>query len=136
MYAGLVTDNSTGKTYLLNTNHDGTYGRMLTVDGNYNVNGKNVYITFNQAHDGSFGAITSGLSEVRASGVAESKRDSIPTDKGGSQQQTQQSTDRWWENLTIDDISEKNVENIEIVTDATGWTAGDTAPEHRPQWNQ
>ena len=35
MYAGLVTDKSTGKTYLLNTEHDGTYGRMLSIDGQY-----------------------------------------------------------------------------------------------------
>lgn len=79
IYAGLVTDNSTGKTYLLNTNHDGTYGRMLTVNGTYNVNGKSVYLEFNQNHNGSYGAITSGLSEARATGVTESKRDNIPT---------------------------------------------------------
>lgn len=83
MYAGLVTDNSTNKTYLLNTNHDGTYGRMLTVNGTYNVNGVNVYLEFNQNHDGTFGAITSGLSEARATGVTESKRDNIPTEDGG-----------------------------------------------------
>lgn len=80
MYAGLVTDKSTGKTYLLNTEHDGTYGRMLSIDGQYMVNGKSVYLTFNQNHDGTFGAITSGLSEVRSTGVKESTRDSIPTD--------------------------------------------------------
>ena len=28
MYSGLVTDKSTGKSYLLNVNHDGTFGRM------------------------------------------------------------------------------------------------------------
>lgn len=88
MYAGLVTDNSTGKTYLLNTNHDGTYGRMLTVDGTYNLNGRQVYLTFNQSHDGTFGAITSGLSEARNAGISESKRDSIPTDSTGSQPST------------------------------------------------
>lgn len=86
MYSGLVTDKSTGKSYLLNVNHDGTFGRMLTVDGIYNINGKDVYMTFNQAHDGSFGAITSGLSEVRNAGVNERQLDRIPTDNGGSQQ--------------------------------------------------
>ena len=56
MYSGLVTDKSTGKSYLLNVNHDGTYGRMLTVNGLYNINGVDVYMTFNQEHDGTFGA--------------------------------------------------------------------------------
>ena len=81
MYSGLITDESTGKSYLLNTNHDGTFGKMLTVDGTYNINGKDVSITFNQAHDGSFGAITSGLEEVRNTGVNEKKLDKIPTDE-------------------------------------------------------
>lgn len=91
MYAGLVTDQSTGKTYLLNTNHDGTYGRMISVNGTYNLNGKQVYLTFNQNHDGTFGAITSGLSEARSSGIAESRRDSIPTDSGVTSTQKSQS---------------------------------------------
>ena len=80
MYSGLVTDQSTGKSYLLNTQHDGTFGRMLTADGVYNVNGTNVYLTFNQNHDGTFGAITSGLNEVRSSGVRETSLAAIPTD--------------------------------------------------------
>ena len=80
MYSGLVTDQSTGKSYLLNTQHDGTFGRMLTTDGVYNVNGVNVYLTFNQNHDGTFGAITSGLNEVRSSGVRETSLSAIPTD--------------------------------------------------------
>lgn len=80
MYSGLVTDQSTGKSYLLNTQHDGTFGRMLTTDGVYNVNGTNVYLTFNQNHDGTFGAITSGLNEVRSSGVRETSLSAIPTD--------------------------------------------------------
>lgn len=80
MYSGLVTDQSTGKSYLLNTNHDGTYGRMLTQNGTYTVNGKSVYLTFNQAHDGSYGAILTGLSEARSSGVNEVSLPSIPTD--------------------------------------------------------
>ena len=80
MYSGLVTDQSTGKSYLLNTQHDGTFGRMLTTNGVYNVNGVNVYLTFNQQHDGTFGAITSGLNEVRSSGVRETSLSAIPTD--------------------------------------------------------
>ena len=80
MYSGLVTDQSTGKSYLLNTQHDGTFGRMLTTDGVYNVNGANVYLTFNQQHDGTFGAIISGLNEARNTGVRETSLAAIPTD--------------------------------------------------------
>lgn len=80
MFSGLITDQSTGKTYLLNTNHDGTYGRMLTADGAYNINGQNVYLTFNQNHDGTFGCITSGLLEVRGTGIEEKQLQSIPSD--------------------------------------------------------
>ena len=80
MYSGLVTDQSTGKTYLLNTNHDGTYGRMITTDGMVAVNEVSVYMTFNQNHDGSYGAITGGLTEARSTGVKETGLSSIPTD--------------------------------------------------------
>ena len=54
---------------------------MLTVNGMYNINGKDVYMTFNQEHDGTFGAIISGLTEVRSSGVNERQLDRIPTDE-------------------------------------------------------
>lgn len=92
MYSGLVTDKSTGKTYMLNTVHDGTFGRMLTKDGVYNVNGVDIYMTFNQAHDGTFGAITSGLTEARNAGVNERQLDKIPTDNGGSTNKTENVT--------------------------------------------
>ena len=86
MYAGLVTDLSTGKSYLLNTQHDGTFGKMLTQDGVYTVNGSQVYLTFNQSHDGSYGAITTGLSEARSTGVKETSLTSIPSDSASSTQ--------------------------------------------------
>lgn len=92
MYSGLVTDQSTGKSYLLNINHDGTFGRMLTVNGVYNVNGKDVYMTFNQEHDGTFGAILSGLAEVRSTGVNERTLDRIPTDEGNASASSSQSS--------------------------------------------
>ena len=88
MYAGLVTDQSTGKTYLMNTNHDGTFGRMISTNGVYNINGKSVQLTFNQNHDGTFGAITSGLSEARSTGVTEKSLASIPTADNTSQTKT------------------------------------------------
>lgn len=83
MYSGLVTDQSTGKSYLLNTNHDGTYGRMLTQNGTYTVNGKSVYLTFDQTHNGTFGAILTGLSEARSTGITEVALPSIPTESTG-----------------------------------------------------
>lgn len=86
MYAGLITDLSTGKSYLLNTQHDGTFGKMLTQNGVYTVNGSQVYLTFNQSHDGSYGAIQSGLSEVRSTGVQETSLTSIPSDSASSTQ--------------------------------------------------
>ena len=92
MFSGLITDQSTGKTYLLNTNHDGTYGRMLTADGTYTINGQNVYLTFNQEHNGTFGAITSGLSEVRNTGIAEKQLPSIPSDNNTEGDSTKSQT--------------------------------------------
>ena len=127
MYSGLVTDQSTGKSYLLNTQHDGTFGRMLTTDGVYNVNGTNVYLTFNQQHDGTYGAITNGLSEVRSSGVRETSLASIPTDsatgnasQGASATSQNQTTDAskpsWYgktpEQMTRDEL----YDYIEAVT--------------------
>lgn len=51
MFSGLVTDQSTGKSYLMNTQHDGTYG-----------------------------AIQSGLNEIRNTGINETSLSAIPTD--------------------------------------------------------
>lgn len=134
MYSGLVTDQSTGKSYLLNTQHDGTFGRMLTTDGVYNVNGVNVYLTFNQNHDGTFGAITSGLNEVRSSGVRETSLAAIPTDsatgntsQGASATSQNQSTDAskpsWYgktpEQMTRKELAEytEYLTGNEVITD-------------------
>ena len=112
MYSGLVTDQSTGKSYLLNTQHDGTFGRMLTTDGVYNVNGVNVYLTFNQNHDGTFGAITSGLSEVRSSGVRETSLAAIPTDSAtGGQTSNQPSQPSGQQTLTQNQTSSTQQSN-------------------------
>ena len=127
MYSGLVTDQSTGKSYLLNTQHDGTFGRMLTTDGVYNVNGVNVYLTFNQQHDGTFGAITSGLNEVRSSGVRETSLASIPTDSATgntsqgasatSQNQTTDASKPSWYGKTPEQMTQKELaEYTEYLT--------------------
>lgn len=134
MYSGLVTDQSTGKSYLLNTQHDGTFGRMLTTDGVYNVNGVNVYLTFNQNHDGTFGAITSGLNEVRSSGVRETSLSAIPTDSATgntsqdasatSQNQTTDASKPSWYGKTPEQMTRKELAEYteyltgnEVITD-------------------
>ena len=73
MYSGIVTDPSTGASYLLNTEHDGHFGRMVTANGAHTINGQTVYLTFNNTNpaDGTYGAITGGLTELRAAGVKE-----------------------------------------------------------------
>lgn len=69
MNAGLFQDDK-GDYYLLNPNHDGTYGRLLTGDSNGNLhlsyNGSEVDIQFSQVHDGTFGKIISGLDALKA----------------------------------------------------------------------
>ena len=115
MYSGLVTDQSTGKSYLLNTQHDGTFGKMLTADGVYNINGVNVYLTFNQQHDGTYGAITSGLSEVRSSGVRETSLASIPTDSAtATQSSSTQSNQTATQNQ--DSNTQQNIDGLKPAT--------------------
>ena len=91
MSSGIIFDESTGKSYLLNTEHDGTYGKMLTQDGAHNVNGVTVYLTFDQNHNGTYGAITSGLSEARSTGVKETSLTSIPSDSASASSSSTQS---------------------------------------------
>lgn len=117
MYSGLVTDQSTGKSYLLNTQHDGTFGRMLTTDGVYNINGVNVYLTFNQNHDGTFGAITSGLNEVRSSGVRETSLAAIPTDSATGGQTSGQQTST--QNQTSQNSSQQNTQSSNANSSGT-----------------
>ena len=114
MYAGLVTDQSTGKTYLMNVSHDGTFGRMLSTNGVYNINGKSISLTFNQNHDGTFGAITSGLQEVRNTGVTEKSLSSIPTadntttqTKNNQTSQTNANGEKTWNGMTEQEILDK-----------------------------
>ena len=129
MYSGLVTDQSTGKSYLLNTQHDGTFGRMLTTDGVYNVNGVNVYLTFNQQHDGTYGAITSGLSEVRSSGVRETSLAAIPTDSAtGGQTSNQPSQPSGQQTLTQNQTSSTQQSNQASNVDSSGTWKPNKAP--------
>lgn len=111
MYAGLITDQSTGCTYLLNVNHDGTYGRMVTANGAYNVNGRQLSVTFNQNHDGTFGAITSGLSGLRDAGVNETTLAAIPVAQTTpvSNQQSGNSTQQRTQTQVPDDLPDGGV---------------------------
>ena len=73
MFSGIITDQRTGASYLLETEHNGHFGRMISANGAYTLNGKTVYLTFNNANpsDATYGAITSGLSELRSTGISE-----------------------------------------------------------------
>lgn len=110
MYSGIVTDQSTNKSYLLNPNHDGTFGKMLTQDGTYNINGQTLYLTFNQSHDGTYGAILTGLSELRDSGIAEQSLLSVPSDSSGISSNTQETQSH---GLTNNGISEEDRQRYE-----------------------
>ena len=95
---------------------------------------------FNQAHDGTFGAITNGLDSVREAGINETKLASIPTDNGGSsdlgsgsggqqeqstntQQSTGNSTADRWANLSADDLRDDSAH----LDTTGGWSVGDTS---------
>ena len=84
MYAGLIHDTLTDKWYYCQTEHDGYYGRMAHVDGVYTVNNQQVHLTFNQNHDGTFGAITSGLSSLQSTGVASQDVAGLPTESSNA----------------------------------------------------
>ena len=90
MYAGLIHDTITNKWYFCQTEHDGWYGRMAYTDGAYTVNGQTVYLTFNQQHDGTFGAITSGLDSIRSTGVITQDVAGIPEDSASATEAPQQ----------------------------------------------
>lgn len=89
--SGLVHDVLTGHYYYLETAHDGFYGRMAYTDGVYVVNSREVYLTFNQEHDGSFGAILSGISELQNTGIETSDIAGIPTESESASTSTDNS---------------------------------------------
>ena len=70
--------------YLYSNINDGYYGRMAHTDGVYTVNNQQVHLTFNQNHDGTFGAITSGLSSLQSTGVASQDVAGLPTESTGA----------------------------------------------------
>jgi len=107
MYAGLIHDTLTNRWYFCQTEHDGWYGRMAHVNGTYRVNGKEVELTFEQAHDGYFGAITSGLESLKETGIEVKDVTGIPTESASaskseekaSEENVNNNTDSDWEDL-------------------------------------
>lgn len=93
MYAGLIHDTITDRWYYCQIDHNGWYGRMAYTDGVYTVNGQQVYLTFNQLHDGTFGAITSGLESLRGAGVETQEVAGIPTESETATSNGMESTD-------------------------------------------
>ena len=125
MYSGIVTDPSTGASYLLNTEHDGHFGRMVTANGAYIINGQQVYLTFNNTNpaDGTYGAITGGLTELRAAGVKEvtkgaegtaPQKQAGPGDTNNAEQANNSgtgSTGDWWDLIERGGIGEGYIDN-------------------------
>lgn len=76
----LLSESGNNKLYFVVPAHGfGNIGRIL-------------YLTFNQQHDGTYGAITSGLSEARNTGVRETSLAAIPTDSATGGQTSNQQT--------------------------------------------
>ena len=133
MYSGLVTDQSTGKSYLLNTNHDGTFGRMLDVDGVYNINGVDVYLTFDQTHNGTHGAILTGLDSLRSTGVYEKQYDQIPIAQPETQTPTTTPTENPSTQSNSNGLSDEINDLLESLggsSSGVGGTSGDKVTLH------
>ena len=133
MYSGLVTDQSTGKSYLLNTNHDGTFGRMLDVDGVYNINGVDVYLTFDQTHNGTHGAILTGLDSLRSTGVYEKQYDKIPIAQPETQTPTTTPTENPSTQSNSNGLSDEINDLLESLggsSSGVGGTSGDKVTLH------
>ena len=84
MRTDLVYDSITNAYYMLNPNHDGTYGRMLDKAGTYKVNNIDVYMAFNQSHDGTYGKVIEGLESLKATGIKTTTVNGLPSASVGS----------------------------------------------------
>ena len=134
MYSGIVTDPGTGASYLLNTEHDGHFGRMVTANGAYIINGQQVYLTFNNTNpaDGTYGAITGGLTELRAAGVKEVTKGAEGTAPQTAEQTsvtTEANTGHWYDKYmkadgTLDFSRMTREEQEAYVTEQIGGEVG------------
>ena len=104
MYAGLIHDTLTDRWYFCQTEHNGWYGRMAHTDGLYTVNGQQVYLTFTQERLGYFGAITSGLESLRATGVVTQDVAGLPTESSNNTKQEQNNTPPQKENKSTGEL--------------------------------
>ncbi|MCC8059733.1 MAG: hypothetical protein LIO81_02660 [Clostridiales bacterium] len=120
-YTGLITDNSTGKTYLLGE----TDGKMITADGTYTIQGSQKSLSFNQIHDGTFGALSEGsLTELRRSNISEKTVDHVggSSDNSGNTTQTT-GTSSSTSSSSRDDI----IRQINEAQSSMGVRAGDAS---------
>ena len=118
MYAGLIHDTITNRWYFCQTEHDGWYGRMAHVNGNYTVNGKEVSLTFEQEHNGYFGAITSGLESLKATGVVTQDVAGLPTESasaGTSTPETKQPQNKHYQQMTFPTILHILKSNLNFI---------------------
>ena len=65
MVAGLWTERDTNKSYFFDNTSSLTYGALIDKNGYYTINGKSVYLEFEQNDANTKGSITVGLSDLR-----------------------------------------------------------------------
>ena len=65
MIAGLWTEKNTNKSYFFDNFSSLTYGSLIDKNGYYTINGKSIYLEFEQSDVNSKGSITVGLSELK-----------------------------------------------------------------------
>lgn len=77
MRSGLIYDSLTNNNYVLETDHNGYFGKMVSTSGNY----KGVYLDIFQGHDGTFGHITNveAVESLKNAGVQQTTVYGMPT---------------------------------------------------------
>ena len=81
MVAGLWTERGTNKSYFFDNTSSLTYGALIDKNGYYTINGKSVYLEFEQNDANTKGSITVGLSDLRTALV---KSNEVLMPKAGS----------------------------------------------------
>ena len=83
MVAGLWTEKGTNKSYFFDNSSSLTYGALIDKNGYYIINGKSVYLEFEQNDANTKGSITVGLSDLRTA-LAKSNEVLMPKADAGS----------------------------------------------------
>ena len=81
MVAGLWTERDTNKSYFFDNTSSLTYGALIDKNGYYTINGKSVYLEFEQNDANTKGSITVGLFDLR---TALAKSNEVLMPKAGS----------------------------------------------------